>query len=101
MSEVFFQPEILERRKYLMDMLDQCNSKAVDSPALAMHYLLKATREGVIPLASALPLAKLYAARIQLDVEKMQIDFEKPSDDVKALMGICTAQYTTRSDEIG
>jgi hypothetical protein len=79
-----------ERRTWLMDMLEQCNH--MDAPALAMHHLRKAAKEGVIPLASALPLAKLYAARIQLDVERMQIDFEK--DDVRALMSICAAPYT-------
>lgn len=84
-----------ERRENVLNMLQQCMHKDVDSSALALHHTLKAYRDGVLPLASALPLAKLYMMCARLDVERLELaEHKKASEDAKALMAICTAPFT-------
>lgn len=84
-----------QRLSYLLDMLQQAMGRSVDSAALAFHHLRQGYQEGLIPASSAIPLAELYMQRIRLDLENMRLAQQrKDCDDVKALMGICTAQYT-------
>ena len=90
--------DLLERRKLLMDMLEQCNNPKVDKPAFALQYIINAHRDGVLPSANAINLAQSFLLRVQLEIERMKLaelrkDLLNDGDDVRALMGICTAEF--------